>query len=80
MFGFLKNFKKETIEVFPAVSGQLTYNNHPLKNVRVKRSYNYIDVMKKDKDDYTSTDEHSYFTFPEVTIKSSHPNNFFQLI
>ncbi|MGY5615515.1 DUF6795 domain-containing protein [Vibrio cincinnatiensis] len=79
MFGFLKNFKKETIEVFPAVSGQLTYNNHPLKNVRVKRSYNYIDVMKKDKDDYTTTDDHGYFTFPELTIKSSHPNKFFSV-
>ena len=79
MFGFLKNFKKETIEVFPAVSGQLTYNNQPLKNVRIKRSYNYIDVMKKDKDDYTTTDDYGYFTFPEVTMRSSHPNKLFSV-
>ena len=82
MFGFFKKFNKEnkgTVEVFPAVSGQLTYHNQPLKNVRIKRSYNYIDVMKKDRDDYTTTDEHGYFTFPEVTMRSSHPNKFFSV-
>lgn len=74
MFGFLKKLNKEnkgTVEVFPAVSGQLTYNNQPLKNVRIKRSYNYIDVMKKDKDDYTTTDEDGYFSFPEIIMNNA---------
>ncbi|MCG3727384.1 DUF4198 domain-containing protein [Vibrio cincinnatiensis] len=74
MFGFFKKLNKENkgaVEVFPAVSGQLTYNNQPLKNVRIKRSYNYIDVMKKDKDDYTTTDEDGYFSFPEIIMNNA---------
>lgn len=77
MFGFFKSFKKETVEVFPAVSGQLTLEGKPLQNVRIRRAYEYIDIMDEEKADYTTTDAEGRFHFPALTMRTSHPNKLF---
>ncbi|GGB19317.1 hypothetical protein GCM10007414_35910 [Agarivorans gilvus] len=68
-------FKKQTVELFPPVSGQLTENGKPLVGVRLKRSYEFIDITDGEIHDYTTTDNEGRFSFPELTMQSRHADN-----
>lgn len=71
----IEMFKKETVELFPAVRGQLTYNGKPLVGIKLKRSYEFIDITDGEIHDYTTTDSEGRFSFPELTMQSRHANN-----
>lgn len=68
-------FKKETVELFPAVSGRITDNGKPLVGIKLKRSYEFIDITDGEIHDYTTTDSEGRFSFPELTMQSRHANN-----
>lgn len=71
----IEMFKKETVELFPAVRGQLTYIGKPLVGIKLKRSYEFIDITDGEIHDYTTTDSEGRFSFPELTMQSRHANN-----
>ncbi len=67
-------FKTVTIEVFPAVSGRLTFNGAPAAGVKLKRSYTLADVMDQPATDYVTTDADGRFTLPALTMDSDYPS------
>ncbi|MPW31966.1 carboxypeptidase regulatory-like domain-containing protein [Agarivorans sp. B2Z047] len=67
-------FKKQHVELFPPVSGKLTENGKPLAGVKLKRSYEFIDITDVIHD-YTTTGSDGRFSFPELTMKSRHANS-----
>ncbi|WP_413112228.1 DUF6795 domain-containing protein [Thaumasiovibrio sp. DFM-14] len=71
-------FKKSTVELFPPVSGQLTNRGKPLTGVKLKRSYEFIDITDGEVHDYTITDSEGRFHFPELTMQSRHADNPFR--
>ncbi|MPW31912.1 carboxypeptidase regulatory-like domain-containing protein [Agarivorans sp. B2Z047] len=73
-----KVFKKQTVELFPPVSGKLTENGKPLAGVKLKRSYEFIDITDGEIHDYTTTDSGGRFSFPELTMQSRHADNPFR--
>ncbi|HDM8140185.1 DUF6795 domain-containing protein [Vibrio harveyi] len=68
-------FRKKTVQLFPPVTGKLTNNGSPLPGVKVKRSYEFIDVTDDEIHDYTTTDNEGRFSFPELTMQSRHADN-----
>ncbi|MEF1259244.1 carboxypeptidase-like regulatory domain-containing protein [Vibrio harveyi] len=70
-----KMFRKKTVQLFPPVTGKLTNNGSPLHGVKVKRSYEFIDVTDGEIHDYTTTDSEGRFSFPELTMQSRHADN-----
>ncbi|MFZ3439913.1 DUF4198 domain-containing protein [Vibrio harveyi] len=68
-------FRKKTVQLFPPVTGKLTNNGSPLPGVKVKRSYEFIDVTDDEIHDYTTTDNEGRFCFPELTMQSRHADN-----
>lgn len=67
-------FKTVTIEVFPAVSGRLTFNGAPAAGVKLKRSYTLADVMDQPATDYVTTDADGRFSLPALTMDSDYPS------
>ena len=67
-------FKTVTIEVFPAVSGRLTFNGEPAAGVKLKRSYTLADVMDQPATDYVTTDADGRFSLPALTMESDYPS------
>ncbi len=78
MLGLFK--KSVDVEVFPAVSGRITNQGEALAGVKLKRGYYYVDDMDDWAMDYTVTDSDGRFVFPELTMKSKHPNSLFPSI
>ncbi|WP_253649883.1 carboxypeptidase-like regulatory domain-containing protein [Vibrio sp. Y29_XK_CS5] len=70
-----KMFRKKTVQLFPPVTGKLTNNGSPLPGVKLKRSYEFIDVTDDEIHDYTTTDNEGRFSFPELTMQSRHADN-----
>ena len=70
-----KMFRKKTVQLFPPVTGKLTNNGSPLPGVKLKRSYEFIDVTDGEIHDYTTTDSEGRFSFPELTMQSRHADN-----
>lgn len=70
-----KMFRKKTVQLFPPVTGKLTNNGSPLHGVKLKRSYEFIDVTDDEIHDYTTTDNEGRFSFPELTMQSRHADN-----
>ncbi|MCE9687452.1 DUF4198 domain-containing protein [Shewanella sp. AS16] len=75
MLGLFK--KSVDVEVFPEVSGRITHQGQAVAGLKLKRGYNYVDAMDETAWDYTVTDDEGRFTFPELTMKSKHPNRLF---
>ncbi|MBQ1785058.1 MAG: carboxypeptidase regulatory-like domain-containing protein [Gammaproteobacteria bacterium] len=67
-------FKTVTIEVFPAVSGRITYHGKPSEGVKLRRLYILADVMDEEARDYAITDADGRFSFPALTMNSDYPS------
>lgn len=74
----LSMFKKAVdVEVFPAVSGSIVLHGKPMVGLKLRRGYLYLNVTEEGVWDETVTDDKGHFSFPEITIQSTHPNKQF---
>ena len=67
-------FKTVTVEVFPAVSGRITFHGKPASGIKLRRLYILADVMDEEARDYATTDADGRFSFPELTMQSDYPS------